>query len=110
MGVIVLAVVKGNAPSINDGLAQCLTEKGTKMYGAWWCPHCQAQKKVFGNAFKYVDYVECSDAAKNMTKQCVDAGITGYPTWVFADGAKLSGEQDFDTLADKTGCELPPVE
>ena len=26
-----------------DGFARCLGDRGVKMYGAWWCPHCQEQ-------------------------------------------------------------------
>ena len=35
-------------------LAECLSEHGVIMYGAFWCPHCAAQKKVFGDAFTQV--------------------------------------------------------
>lgn len=88
-----------------DEFAQCLTEKGAVMYGADWCPHCQNQKKLFGASFQYVTYVECPDEPK----RCVDAGITGYPSWIFADGAKLEGEQSLLTLSDRSGCQLSQV-
>src|SRR5512143_3304835 len=43
-----------------DGFAQCLKDRGVRMYGAWWCPHCQEQKEKFGEAsFKLAPYVEC---------------------------------------------------
>jgi hypothetical protein len=98
------------APSLYDGFAQCLSEKGATFYGAWWCPHCSAQKKQFGKAMRNVKYVECSDASKNMTQECKDAGVEGYPTWIFADGSKLQGELSFKTLAEKTACALPSSE
>ena len=41
------------------GLANHLTMIGAQMFGAYWCPHCQEQKKKFGDAFSAVDYVEC---------------------------------------------------
>lgn len=72
-------LVKSNAkpvettatPAQIEALAQCLTEKGMKMYGASWCPHCKAQKELFGAAFAKVDYVECTtDAVK-----CNIAGV-----------------------------------
>src|SRR3989344_2246572 len=31
-------------PSIYDGFAQCLKDKEVTFFGAFWCPHCQAQK------------------------------------------------------------------
>lgn len=106
---IIVNAVKSRVPSPYDGFAQCLTEKGAKMYGAWWCPHCKNQKDLFGSAFEYVDYVECSPGtAKTMSQTCKDAGVEGYPTWTFSDGTKASGEQSFESLSTKTACELPP--
>lgn len=96
------------APTPYDGFAQCLKESGVKMYGAWWCPHCQNQKKLFGDAFQYVDYVECSPGGtKTMSSQCQSAGVEGYPTWTFADGTKRSGEQSFEDLSEASSCPLP---
>ena len=31
----------------HDDFAKCLNEKGLKLYGASWCPHCQEQKQMF---------------------------------------------------------------
>ena len=28
-----------------DAFARCLSDRGVKMYGAWWCPHCKEQKE-----------------------------------------------------------------
>lgn len=83
--------------------AQCLASKQVTMYGAYWCPHCQNQKKLFGSSFEFVPYVECTEEAD----RCLKAGVEGYPTWVFADGKKVSGELSLEELAEKTGCELP---
>ena len=94
----------GTAGSSLDVFAKCLTAKGVKMYGAYWCPHCQAQKDMFGEAFQYVDYVECEGAQGNPSA-CAAAGIQGYPTWII-NGKKLEGEQSFDGLATESGCTL----
>lgn len=83
-----------------DQLAKCLNQNGAVMYGAYWCPHCQNQKKLFGNAFKYVNYIEC---AENPGK-CSAAGIQEFPTWVFPAGDRLVGEQTLETLAEKSQC------
>ena len=109
IGFVAFAVKTGQVPSPATAFAQCLTEKGAKMYGAWWCPHCTKQKVLFGNAFDKVTYVECSDATKQMVPLCVSAGIKNYPTWEFADGSRVTGEQSFAALAQKTGCEVPVV-
>lgn len=86
-----------------DGFAQCLTQKGVTMYGAYWCSHCQNEKRAFGDAFKYVTYVECTENPK----ACTDVGVKGYPTWTLPDGTKLEGEQGIVTLSKATGCALP---
>ena len=101
---------KTQAPTVAgnlDSLATCLKDKGAKFYGASWCSHCQAQKKLFGDSVKLLPYVECATPDGNgQTQVCTDAKIDGYPTWVFADGLRVSGEQSLETLAQKTGCSL----
>lgn len=87
--------------------AQCLTDRGVKMYGAVWCSHCAAQKKEFGTAWKNINYIECdANTNKESAIVCVEQKIEGFPTWEFADGERLMGEQSFEDLAAKTGCEL----
>jgi glutaredoxin len=89
-----------------DSLAQCLTEKGTVMYGAFWCPHCAKTKKNFGPSFKYIEYVECDPRGENeQSELCLEKKIEGYDTWEFADGSRVIGEPTFETLAEKSGCE-----
>lgn len=109
IAVPVGAAVKYNTtPGKYDELAQCLKEKGAVFYGAFWCPHCQNQKNAFGKSFKHVPYQECSTPdGKGQLQVCTDAGIESYPTWIFADGSKVVGQQSFTTLAQKTSCQLP---
>lgn len=117
IGVIVLAVgliaasragYFAQDPKKYDALAQCLTEKGAKFYGAFWCPHCQEQKRMFGKSADLLPYVECSmPDGKTRTQECIDKNIESYPTWEFADGSRLSGERQLSELAEKTGCLLP---
>jgi|SRR3989344_5342016 len=91
-----------------DGFAQCLTDSGTKMYGAYWCPHCQEQKKLFGSSWDKVNYVECATPGSNEPKAvCNDAAIKSYPTWVFADGESISGGLSLQQLSSFTDCPLP---
>ncbi len=88
-----------------DAFAQCLADKGITMYGADWCPHCQNEKKAFGDSFRLVPYVECPvDPQK-----CLAAGINGYPTWVFPDGRKLVGEQGLEKLSEESDCLLSNI-
>lgn len=106
--VIALIFYASSKPGKYDGFATCLTEKGATMYGAYWCPHCQEQKKLFGSSWDKVNYVECSlPNAAGQTQECIEKGISGYPVWEFADGKRLSGVLGLDQLASFTSCELP---
>ena len=96
-----------NAPSKLDSFAQCLKTSGAEFYGAFWCPHCQAQKALFGSSKQYLPYVECSNTDNTQTQICIDKKIESYPTWIFKDGSQVTGEQTLQTLADKTQCSLP---
>ncbi|TAL56410.1 MAG: hypothetical protein EPN86_02655 [Nanoarchaeota archaeon] len=89
-----------------DAFAQCLAEKNITMYGAEWCPHCQNEKKAFGDSFQFVPYVECPDNPQ----KCLAAGINGYPTWIFPDGKKLEGEQGLEKLSKESSCSLPMIQ
>jgi hypothetical protein len=91
-----------------DSFAMCIKDSGAVFYGAFWCPHCQTQKKMFESAEQYLPYVECSTPdGKGQLKICQDKKITGYPTWIFKDGSQLSGEVPLKDLAEKTSCVLP---
>lgn len=95
-------------PGKYDAFAQCLTEKGMVEYGAYWCPNCAEQKRMFGKSFQYLTYVECDARGKNGDPALCNAkGISGYPTWITAEGEELRGVQQFETLARISGCELP---
>jgi hypothetical protein len=100
------AVEKSVSPTAQ--FAQCLGSKGAVFYGAFWCPHCQNQKKEFGRDAKYLPYVECSTPdSQKQTQICKDKNIEGYPTWEFADGTREEGEISWEILSEKTGCPLP---
>ena len=106
-GLVYLNNKRNSVPGQYDKLAQCLTQKGVKFYGASWCPHCAAQKKAIGSSMKYIDYVECSvGGTQTMTKACEDAKIESFPTWDFPNGSRVTGEQQPSALAEKAGCPL----
>lgn len=95
-------------PGQLDGFAQCVKDSGAEFYGTFWCSHCQNQKKLFGSSKQYLPYIECSSPdGESQNQICKDKGIEGYPTWVFGDGSRLSGELSLETLASKTQCVLP---
>jgi len=94
-------------PGELDAFARCISDSGAKFYGASWCPHCQTQKDLFGKSAKLMPYVECSlPGGQGMSYLCRNAKIEGYPTWVFADGSRVSGSQTLEYLAEKTACTI----
>lgn len=105
-GTLFVSLTPDDNPAVLD-LAKCLTQKGVKMYGAYWCPHCKEQKRLFGSAFKDINYVECADASnpRLQLEICKTAGIEGYPTWDF-NGEKIAHGIDLPELAQRSGCEF----
>ncbi len=94
----------------HDAFARCLTERGAKMYGAWWCPHCVEQKEKFGASFEDAPYVECGIKGDTHGKSqaCKDANINHYPTWQFPPtGERVERIFTLQELSDRTGCSLP---
>jgi len=114
--IVVLIAVGGiyyvskapRGPAPLDAFASCIKDSGATFYGAFWCPHCQATKKMFGDSVDLLPYVECSTPdGQSQDQACNDAKIESYPTWQFKDGSRITGEQSLSTLAQKTGCTLP---
>ena len=102
-----IALNGGFALHTYDDFAKCLYEKDVKMYGAFWCPHCQNQKSMFGASFEFVNYIECSLPDGNgQTEVCINEKIEGYPTWDF-NGERVSGELSLEELSRRSGCSLP---
>lgn len=94
----------------HDGFARCLSERGVKMYGAYWCPHCSEQKEKFSAAFEFAPYTECGvkGDTRAVTQVCKDAGIQHFPTWQFPPtGERVERVFELQELSDRTGCPLP---
>jgi hypothetical protein len=85
--------------------ADCISSSGAKYYGAHWCKYCAKQNTMFGSAVRYLPYVECSARGSNKKlSRC--SHISGFPTWIFANGTRRSGVLSFDALQSYTGCRL----
>jgi hypothetical protein len=103
---------KNSVPKANpklDTFANCIADKGVKFYGAWWCPHCVDEKKAFGTSFKILEdrgvYVECANKDQSTTQECLDAGISGFPTWKFPEtNETIFGFATFPSIQERTGC------
>jgi len=115
---IIWVATADSGPGELDDFAGCLKDKGVIFYGAFWCPHCAAQKARFGKSAELLPYVECSTPdSRGQLQICKDKNITSYPTWDFPASAdptglattttRLTSEVELVTLAEKTGCILP---
>lgn len=112
--VIVIAALHSQASEVTArgpedpylrGLAERVADSGATFYGASWCPHCQEQKAMFGASQDRLPYVECSPGGPRggMASSCVSAGVQTYPTWVFADGTRVTAVLSARELAERVG-------
>lgn len=96
-----------NSEGNYDSFAECLTGNNVKMYGAFWCSHCNDQKETFGDSWSKINYIECSTPdGRQMTELCRNEGIKGYPTWEFSDGSRQSGFIELGKLSEVSGCDI----
>ena len=106
-GETVMVPAKAKRTSTNQAieLAKYLQSTNTKMYGAFWCPHCSRQKELFGKeAWKYINYIECSNQGyKSQFATCLTNGIEGYPEWKFGNGKNQGGEMELIDIAILSG-------
>jgi hypothetical protein len=113
--VLLVLIVAGAFYAINrnrrasyDSFAKCMATKSVKMYGLYWCTHCEEQKEMFGSSFQYIPYIECGvKGVRSETPECLQAGIKNFPTWQFSDGSRSEGTKTMQYLSEKTGCSLP---
>jgi len=104
--------VLGEPPAVEDPSARAvaihLATIGAKMYGAYWCPHCQDQKRLFGASASRLPYIECSSGGPGspQTAACRDAQIKTYPTWVI-NGIKTEEVMTVQQLATASGFQPP---
>jgi uncharacterized membrane protein len=85
-------------------LAEHLAKTNAKFYGAYWCPHCEEQKKLFGASAHRLPYVECSLQGSRgpQAVACQRAAIERYPTWVI-DERRYEGVLTPEELARHSG-------
>ena len=88
-------------------LAKCLKEKGVKLYTSSTCSHCTRQKALFNEGVGFLPNIECL-AIDGWSQECKNAGIDAVPSWIFANGEKLTGETALASLAEKSGCDYAP--
>ena len=83
--------------------AKFLNDNNIVMYSAYWCPHCNDQKQLFGKkAVEELTIVECAkDGKNNQFKLCQEKGIEGFPSWEINNDI-YSGTMSLNELAGMT--------
>jgi uncharacterized membrane protein/glutaredoxin len=106
-GAFVFAGSAAPVTPYQQALAEHLARTGATFYGAFWCPHCQEQKALFGGAANKVPYVECDPKGANaQTERCERASVRVFPTWVIG-AERREGVQPLDELARLSGFKAP---
>ena len=83
--------------------AKFLSDNNIVMYSAYWCPHCNDQKQLFGKkAVEELIIIECAkDGKDNKYNLCQQKGIEGFPSWEINDEI-YSGTVSLNELAEMT--------
>ncbi len=100
-------VAEGEPANDLVAFAKALTDSGTRFFGAAWCPFCTEQKQLFEDGYKFLPFIEVTNADRTPNQIAIDEGITEYPTWEFPDSTRLTGVQSLQTLAQRAGVSIP---
>lgn len=84
-------------------LAKTLRDKGMVFYGSYQSADSKQQSDLFGDAAKYLDYVECDASGQSANPdECISHDVTIYPTWIF-EGKTYTGVRALAELAQIVG-------
>jgi uncharacterized membrane protein len=94
-----------------SALAIHLDTSGARFYGAYWCPACGDQKKLFTASAQRLPYVECSPTGPSgpVSIACQEAEVRQYPTWHIA-GQRHVGVLEPRELARLSGFRAPAAD
>lgn len=90
-------------------LAKRLSNEGVIFFGTGWCPFCVQQKDMFGEASKYLPYIECSEehgATEEDLAICKEKGVGTVPDWRFPGKEPILGMIQIERLIELSGCQI----
>lgn len=101
----------GSVGKDHSELAKCLTNSGVNMYGSFRCGVCAKTRAMFGDAFQYINEIECHPQGKNsQTELCLQKNIKGTPTWILEPNSievkRHTGFLSTEELAEFGGCPI----
>ncbi len=98
--VVIIAVIfwlRGNG-GIDEELARCIGQN-SELYVKEGCPACERQEELFEENYQYLNIIDCSEDLQ----KCIDAGISGTPTWII-DDTLYPSVRSVEELKQLTGC------
>ena len=111
-GIISLACSSGACSNYNsdikltleqrNDIAQCIADKGGKVYITNDCDHCLNQVLDFGSAFVKIPKEICIDREYECYKEFE---VRHYPMWESDDGKRLKGHNHPAIVANFFNCE-----
>lgn len=122
-GGALLGEGESSNPTSLGEFAQALAEEGVRFFGAFWCPHCNRQKELFGDDENLLPFIEVTEGdpavlgsvvlnavgrGEDLTLNPTGRAVNSFPTWEFQDGTRLEGFQTLATLSQFSGIPLPP--
>ena len=94
--VVYYFMISSSPNLVSEEIAKCIGGK-SELYIQDGCIHCENQKKLFGENFKFLNVVDCTDNWDSCPN------IQGTPTWII-DSETYLGEQDIEKLRNLTEC------
>lgn len=97
----------GLSSSQRATLAQELSARNITLYTTSTCPHCKAQKAVFGAEIRYLRVITCDIQPDDFC-----GTLSAVPTWRLPDGEIITGVLEFKNLQElivactPVGCNL----
>ncbi|QDU27265.1 Putative peptidyl-prolyl cis-trans isomerase [Anatilimnocola aggregata] len=87
--------------------AKLLTAANIKFYGAAWNPATTATKNLFQDGAQYLNFIEVTNPDRTLNATGSANSISIFPTWVFQDSSRLTGELTLAQIATKAGIAIP---
>lgn len=94
-----------------SALVSCLNEQGLTYYKSVKCNNCKRQEKLFGEAIKKLNSIECHPEGKNPRPEfCLEKKISKTPTFILEQEGKeikrVEGLQSISKLSEFADCQL----
>ncbi|MFO0885970.1 MAG: hypothetical protein U0894_17605 [Pirellulales bacterium] len=101
------AMPEGESGQDLVAFAKALAASGAKLYGADWNADTTTQRNTFEDGWRFLPFVEVTNADHTANSVATTNNITTYPTWVFANSTRLTGPQTLSAISAASGIADP---